>query len=304
MFTCRRIAVLTLFALAFSLSVPWGTGGSIAVAAEREEAPEFKRSAAAKSFESGQKKFKKRDYRGARSDFKKARSSGKGRKDKAIVDGWIKATEGGEQLTRVRRFLMKANYREAYDGLTGVYTKYLGTPIASEFEKEWKKLATRATTVLEGFDSHSKYYVQKPSRVFVEGEDKVLRGTHSLGWKSSPDNKPTAVTLRRVPENWSGFDTVELWYNARIAPIDMHLVLTCGRRGNDDTKDTREHKLTTHIRMKGKGWHCLRLPLDDFESSGLPCLTKVKKVELIVAGKRRFDFMLDNISIVKNASEM
>ncbi len=307
MFTCRRVAVFVVLSLAFSiLPAPSGTGGPVALAADRAETPEFKKNSAARSFESGLKSFKNRDYRGARTDFKTARSSGKEKKDKAIVDRWIKATHGGEKLTRIRRSVMAARHREAYDHLTDAYVRFLGTPIASEYEKEWKKLSSRVATLVEGFDSHSSYYVREPGRTFVEGEGKVLWGSHCLWWKSSPDKKTRAVTLRRVvPENWSEYDAVELWYNARVAPRDMHLVLTCGRRGKvDDKEDSGDHKLTTQIRMKGKGWRRLRLPLNAFMRVGKPGVTKIKSVELSIRDDRPYDFMLDRISLLRASRQL
>ncbi len=304
MFTCRRVAVFVILALAFSiLPAPSGARGPVALAADRAETPEFKKDSAAKSFESGLKSFKNRDYRGARTDFKKARSSGKEKQDKAIVSRWIKATRGGEELTRVRRLVMAGRHREAYDHFTAVYVRYLGTPIASAYEKEWKKLGSRVATLVEGFDSHSSYYVRKPGRTFVEGEGKIFRGSHCLGWKSSPDKKTRAFTLRRVvPEDWSEYDTVELWYNARVAPRDMRLVLTCGRRG--EVEDAGDHKLTARIRMKGKGWQRLRLPLGVFTSIGRPVLSKIKSVELSIRDDHRYDFMLDSISFLRNSREV
>ncbi len=297
MFTCRRVAVFVVLSLAYAV-LP----GPTALAADRAKAPEFKKGSAAKAFEAGLKRFKIRDYRGARTDFKTARSSGKEKEDKAIVDRWIKATRGGEQLIRVRRLEMAARHRAAYDRLTEVYVRFHATPIAIEYEREWKKLASRVATVIEGFDSHSRDYVKEPARTFIEGAEKVFQGSHCLGWKSSPDKKARAVTLRRIPENWSEYDAVELWYNARVAPRDMHLVLTCDRRGKvDEKEDAGDHKLTTRIRMTGKGWQRLRLPLSGFTRIGLPGVTKIKSVELSIRDDRRYDFMLDSIALLKSS---
>lgn len=306
MFTCRRVAAFIVFSLSLSvLPAPSGARGPTALAADHEEAPEFRSDSAASSFESGLRKFKSRDYAGARADFKKARSSGKGKDDKAIVDRWIRAADGGEDLLEVRRFVLAAQHRDAYDRLTEVYVNYLGTPIAKEYESDWKKLASRVATVVEGFDSNSRYYETAPGRRFVEGEEQVLSGSHCLSWKRGKESDKTSrtVTLRRVPEDWSEYDEVELWYNARVAPLDMHIVLSCGRRGEDDEKDDREHKLTAQVRMKGKGWNRLRLPIDEFTSVGIPCLTKVEKVELTIQDDRDYDFMLDSIALLKSSED-
>ena len=43
MFTCRRVAVFVILALAFSiLPAPSGAGGPVALAADRAETPKFK----------------------------------------------------------------------------------------------------------------------------------------------------------------------------------------------------------------------------------------------------------------------
>lgn len=304
MFTCRRAPVFIVLSLALSMfTAPLGARAPAGLAADREETPEFRSESASSSFESGLRKFKSRDYAGAKADFRKARSSAKGKDDRADVDRWIKAAEGGEDLVDVRRLVTAGEHRDAYDRLTEVYAGYLETPIATEYEKEWKQLSSRVATLVEGFDSHSRYYEKTPARTFVEGESKVLSGSHCLSWKSSKDKAARTVTLRRVPEDWSENDQVELWYNARVAPLDMRMVLTCGRRGEADGKDDDEHKLAALVRMKGKGWNRLRLPLDGFKSTGLPCLTKVEKVELTIQDDREFDFMLDGIALLRSSEE-
>ena len=305
MFPDRRVAVFVVLSIAgvtpSSLVSSGGMSPRLPLYAadtfDRSSEPVFKREAAAKGFAAGVKHFKRGAYQKARANFKKARMAAKGRNDKVLVDNWIKAANGGAELVRFKKLAKRGRYRQAYEHLTKAYGTYRGTPIDEQFMALWKDLGNRVSTVIEGFDSHSGYYARKPSRSFVKDAEQVLHGSQCLRWTSVPDKKSVILKLRRVPEDWSPYDTVELCYNAASAPREIEFVIACGTDGRGKTGAVRTY--SSKRRLSGKGWQCMHLPLKKFTKSGSPSLSKVESVEIVIDDDRKFDLMLDRVSLLR-----
>jgi hypothetical protein len=274
--------------------------------------PEFKSEAAKASFETAQQLYGTGDYKKAESLFKRALRKAKTKKDKVLVQKWVKAAGGGKILATLERRAKKQQLNRAYEEARGHARKYAGTPAEALFEKFIKELEAELIVVLQNFDRVSARYTKKYGKTYVREPKPELDGTQCLRWTNTTERPPAALKIQQVPRDWRPFGFLEFWVNVARAPSDPQAVIACKKGAGAKKKPRRGRKsspdgfLIARLKLgntKGE-WQRIRLALSEFKATGAASLDAVEYFSMQVGGGTQFDLLIDRVSLYRNDTSL
>jgi hypothetical protein len=267
--------------------------------------PEFKNDAAKKAYDKGKEEFANGKYAEASKSFKTALSGAKEKKDKDIVDGWINATKGGPLLVQIRKLKDAKVWNEAYDRLLAVLPKYRGTPLEAELQSVYKELDGLLFEDLENFNQPKPALFSKQyGKTFIHDPKLLANGTTCLHWQNTPDGKAGMLKIKSVPEDWTGYNTVEFWVKVRVGcKAEVVLMSTAVNKegqtppsapGGEALQPILIHPVV--LQPKGE-WQYVRLPLKSFQSQGGAALSSIVDFRIQIPAAKAFDFFIDEIRL-------
>lgn len=307
----KRSRISLLLSLAFVVAL-FPHGGSIAQAEDTGVAlprPEFRNPRAETSFDNAMSHYKKKEFDKARSAFKKAGSGTKDKQSKAVVNRWIKASDGAKKLSKLRARARSKPVDSYFRGMEAVKS-FRDTPIFSDFRAFLDELSEQAFYKIDDFDIPSKAYSVKYGKKWIKDPKIVQLGLGCIHWKQTKDFKGYQLKFKEIPQSFTPYFAVSFWVKVQ-KPAKMSLVAETQGEGKDqfDAVTGRKFRQKPAFRReftlrKSRKWVRVQFPLGAFEPFADPDWKSVTKLYLATAPKAQFDLYLDQVQLVRKDKKL
>lgn len=263
-----------------------------------EPAPEFKTAKAADDFAKTVGAFKAGKFKEAASGFKKVKSAAKSAEDKAQVDKWQLAAEGGIGLEGLKTRVAANQLRDAFFQADDLLVKYAGTPIEKAYRDFRAEQGSKVLYTFEDFEHPKPDYTEKFGKIHVAADagdpGKVYHGAGCIEWAQNKEKTAFQLHVKKnVPEKWMKYDGVVFWA-LFLKPAAMEVIAISSFK---DKKKMDGHRVT--VRPKATGdWERVYLPLNKFEKENKGNLDAVESF-MIQIQSPDFRLRIDRISLVR-----
>jgi hypothetical protein len=261
--------------------------------------PEFKNAKAKESFQKARELFDLEQYKEAKAEFSKAKSDAKTADDRSIVEGWVKASDGGSGLASYQKLAEKGVLRKAFLMAMDLGEQCRGTAIYPKFTAFTDELRPKVATVLDDFDAVDNRHSKKYGKEFVSEPDKVFRGSNSLLWTNTKDPQISQLQVKTIPKKWgSEYHSVVFWVRMDGYPVVLKLMTLSPGAG---TKGQETPVMECDWTPQGKsGWQRAEVELSQLKKRGAGTLNNVEKLILQIDSKSAFKVYVDDILLTRN----
>ncbi len=278
-----------------------GKKAGAAVNADTE--PEFKGAKGKESFKKAKELFDVEEYREAKAEMAKARSEAKSADDRAIVELWVKACDGGTGLASYRKMAEKGMLRRPFLMAMDLAQLYKASPIYPRFTAFTDELRPKVVEVLDDFDVASERFSKKFGKEFESDPTIVFRGTNCLKWTSTREGKVSQIQMKTIPKKWNTeYHSVVFWIRVEGYPVELKLM---ARSPGDATAGQESPVMEfDHTPQARAGWQRVEAELSQFKKHGTGTLANVEKFIFQIESRSTFKLYIDDVFLTrKDAGE-
>ena len=262
--------------------------------------PKFRKSKAEATFNKGVELYQKGDFRKAQRYFKTAKKSGVTKKDKRLVDGWIRSSQGGLHLTILQKKFERKLYKEAFFEATDVLPKYRNTAIGPKFNEFANLAATNAVVVVEDFERPGAGFSKKYGKSYVKAGPRnpgaAFHGTSCIEWAQNKTKTASQMQFKRnLPKDWTKIDGLVFWVYA-IAPMPIEIM---ARTPSKKKKGILDYHLSRYKPGVLNRWVKVFLPVAKFKKYGQGDLGNIDTLFFRTGTKGPFKIRVDYVCLVR-----
>lgn len=260
--------------------------------------PNFKSSKGKESFKKAMDLFDIEKYSEALTELKKAKDQGKTPDDKARVDLWMRACEGGTGIGKFKKMSERGALANAFFIALDTAERYRDTPIYPKYVEFTDGLRKDVCEVLDDFEIESQRFKKEYGKEFVRDPSIAYRGERCLLWSTAKGADASQLELRNSPRKWLGvYHSVVFWMKV-VQPVEVMLVAKSP--GTQKKNEETSMMVATYSPPARPGWVRGEVILDQFKKHGGGTFANVEKFFFRVDSKASFKLYIDDVCLVKN----